>query len=148
MDFKKGRVDIGGIGSCSCLEAALWGVYEGLATSWSLRYPRVLLETDSCEAFEVSTPSNYCKVEYFIISSILEMISRSWEVRIVFVRRKGNALADAMSRLVQPESLEYRRWLEPLIVVRDIALVDVSPVVPLQPAANGYGWARLVNRIV
>ncbi|KAK8540080.1 hypothetical protein V6N12_046373 [Hibiscus sabdariffa] len=106
-----------GIGSYSCLEAELWGIYEGLAIAWSLSYPRVLIETDSREAYEIIMSSNTQKVGSFALSSIFALMSCSWEVQLVFVRREGNEVADVMSRLVYPESLKYRRWLEPPLAV-------------------------------
>ncbi|KAK8984657.1 hypothetical protein V6N11_008421 [Hibiscus sabdariffa] len=43
---------------CSCLEAELGGIYEGLATTWSLQYSHVILETDSREAYDIILSSN------------------------------------------------------------------------------------------
>ncbi|KAK9026183.1 hypothetical protein V6N11_039029 [Hibiscus sabdariffa] len=113
-----------GIGSCSCLEAEFWGIYEGLATAWSLRYPRVIIETDNREAYETIVSSNSRKVGSSILPSIFELLSRSWEVQVGFVRREGNVVADVISRLVLPNSLEYRRWLEIPLAVRDLVMAD------------------------
>ncbi|KAK9006001.1 hypothetical protein V6N11_035055 [Hibiscus sabdariffa] len=50
--------------------------------------------------------SNSRKVGSSILSSIFELLSRPWEVHVAFVRREGNVVADAISRLVLPDSLE------------------------------------------
>ncbi|KAL4378406.1 hypothetical protein GQ457_02G013150 [Hibiscus cannabinus] len=113
-----------GIGSCSCLEAEFWGIYEGLATAWSLRYPRVFIETDNREAYEAIVSSNSRKVGSSILPSIFELLSRSWEVQVGFVRREGNVVADAISRLVLPTSLEYRCWLEVPLAIRELVMAD------------------------
>ncbi|KAK9016946.1 hypothetical protein V6N11_079438 [Hibiscus sabdariffa] len=118
------------IGSCSCREAKLWGIYEGVATAWSLRYPQVLLETDSREAYEIIISSNSHRIGSSILPSIFELMSRAWEVRFAFVRREDNEVANAMSRLVFPESLEYRRWFEPPLAVRDVFLKEANLVAP------------------
>ncbi|KAK8987814.1 hypothetical protein V6N11_027553 [Hibiscus sabdariffa] len=125
------------IGSCSCLQAELWRIYEGLATAWSLRYPRVLIETDSREAFEVIMSSNPRKIGSSVLPSIFELRSRSWEVRFAFDRCEGNAVADAMLRPVCPDSLEYRRWLEVPPAVRDMVLAETNLVAPLKSAVTG-----------
>ncbi|KAK8494732.1 hypothetical protein V6N12_076184 [Hibiscus sabdariffa] len=66
--------------------------------------------------------SNSRKVGSSILSSIFELLSRPWEVHVAFVRREGNVVADAISRLVLPDSLEYRRWLEVPLAVQDLVL--------------------------
>ncbi|KAL4334150.1 hypothetical protein GQ457_07G011810 [Hibiscus cannabinus] len=116
-----------GLGSCSCLEAEFWGIYEGLATAWSLQYTRVIIETDNREAYEAIASSNSRKFGSSILPSIFELLSRSWEVRVSFVRREGNVVADAISRLVLPTSLEYRRWLEVPLAIRELVMADGIP---------------------
>ncbi|KAK8572776.1 hypothetical protein V6N12_028819 [Hibiscus sabdariffa] len=54
----------------------------------------------------------------------------------VFVRREGNGVADAMSRLIVPESLEYQRWLEPPLAVRDVVLREANPHTSLNSAEH------------
>ncbi|KAK8991387.1 hypothetical protein V6N11_062402 [Hibiscus sabdariffa] len=79
--------------------------------------------------------SNSRKVRSSIMSSIFELLSRSWEVHFAFIRREGNAMADAMSRLVHPP-LEYRHWLETPLAVRDLVLTDVNLKTPLNSAVS------------
>ncbi|KAK9033540.1 hypothetical protein V6N11_049727 [Hibiscus sabdariffa] len=117
------------IGICSCLEAKLWGIYEGLVTAWSLRYTRVLLETDSREAYDTILSRNLWKVGPSVISSIFEILSRQWEAHFSFIRREGNRVVDTMARLVLPGSLDHHRWMDPPLAVRDIVLIDGSHIV-------------------
>ncbi|KAL4323748.1 hypothetical protein GQ457_11G010860 [Hibiscus cannabinus] len=53
---------------------------------------------------------------------------RSWKLRFSFVRREG--MADAMTCLVLPGSLYYRRWLKPPLAVCDKLLVDEGHTAP------------------
>ncbi|KAK8490963.1 hypothetical protein V6N11_041872 [Hibiscus sabdariffa] len=118
------------IGICSCLEAKLWGIYEGLATAWSLRYTRVLLETDNRKAYDTVLNRNLRNVGSSIISSIFEILSRQWEVRFSFIRREGNRVADAMACLVLLGFLDHCRWMDPPLAVQDIVLMDGSHTIP------------------
>ncbi|KAL4308781.1 hypothetical protein GQ457_01G005780 [Hibiscus cannabinus] len=76
----------------------LRGSYNRLESELS----RMILETNSLKVYEILVSSNSRNVGSSVISSIFVLISRSWEVRFAFVRREGNMLADAMSRLVRP----------------------------------------------
>ncbi|KAK8527668.1 hypothetical protein V6N12_054873 [Hibiscus sabdariffa] len=66
------------IGSCSCLEVEFWGIYEGLATAWSLGYSHVILETDSREAYDTIVSRNDAAnaIERLVRSGSLEY--RCW----------------------------------------------------------------------
>ncbi|KAL4272858.1 hypothetical protein GQ457_13G019130 [Hibiscus cannabinus] len=76
------------------------------------------------EAYEAIASSNSRKVGSSILPSIFELLSCSWEVQVSFVRREGNVVADAISRLVLPTSLEYRRWLEVPLAIRELVMAD------------------------
>ncbi|XP_039024650.1 uncharacterized protein LOC120157646 [Hibiscus syriacus] len=38
------------IGTCSVLDAELWGIFEGLKLAWHMQLPAVIIETDSSDA--------------------------------------------------------------------------------------------------
>ncbi|KAK9018240.1 hypothetical protein V6N11_001218 [Hibiscus sabdariffa] len=63
--------------------------------------------SSSHEAFDIILSSQKTMSSTF--PSILEMLACSWEIRFAFVCRESNVVAETMSRLVHPESLEYRR---------------------------------------
>ncbi|KAK9007856.1 hypothetical protein V6N11_074772 [Hibiscus sabdariffa] len=96
---------------------------------------------DSREAYETIMSSNSRKVRSSILSSIFELLSRHWEVHVAFVRHEGNVVADAISRLVLTDSLEYRRWLEVPLAVQDLVLADGNFEAPIQtqfPTQRAY----------
>ncbi|KAK9046224.1 hypothetical protein V6N11_052119 [Hibiscus sabdariffa] len=76
-------------------------------------------------------PMGWVKVGSSVLPSIFEMMTRPWELRFSFVRHESIAVADAMARLVHPKSLDYRRWWEPPLVVRDVLLADERHVAPM-----------------
>ncbi|KAK8538746.1 hypothetical protein V6N12_034454 [Hibiscus sabdariffa] len=99
--------------------ASCGGVGRHSESRWCFGFAK-----DSCEAYETIMSSNSRKVESSILSSIFELLSRPWEAHVAFVRREGNVVADAISRLVLSDSLEYRRWLEVPLAVQDLVLAD------------------------
>ncbi|KAK8564794.1 hypothetical protein V6N12_058376 [Hibiscus sabdariffa] len=117
--------------SCSCLKVEFWGIYEGLTKAWSLGYSRVILGMDGRKAYDINLSYNLRKVGSYGLLSIFKMMTCPWEFRFAFVCHEGNALADAMARLIYPGSLEYRHWLDHLLVVRDVLLVDREDSVPM-----------------
>ncbi|KAK8492365.1 hypothetical protein V6N11_066175 [Hibiscus sabdariffa] len=48
-----------------------------------------------------------------LMSGLLEMQHRPWEIQFSFIKRKGNVPADLMARLAWHGSPEYRRYMEP-----------------------------------
>ncbi|KAK8510054.1 hypothetical protein V6N11_029049 [Hibiscus sabdariffa] len=69
------------------------------------------------------------------------LASYGGEVHVAFVRREGNAVADAISRLVLPDSLEYRRWLEVPLAVWDLVSADGNFEAPIRshfPSQRAY----------
>ncbi|KAL4367798.1 hypothetical protein GQ457_05G016360 [Hibiscus cannabinus] len=112
------------LGLCSVLEAELWGVYEGLTTAWSLGYPRVIVEMDCRDAYDMLVHGNPRHLGSSLLPGILELQQRCWEIQFRFTCREGNIPADIMSRLVQKGTLAYHRYLDPPLTVRDALDAD------------------------
>ncbi|KAL4280940.1 hypothetical protein GQ457_03G011290 [Hibiscus cannabinus] len=112
------------LGLCSVLEAELWGVYEGLATAWSLGYTRVIMEMDCRDAYEMLAEGNPRRLGSSLLSGLLEMRQRSWDIQFHFIRREGNQAADLMARLAWQGTPEYCRYMDPPLVIRDILISD------------------------
>ncbi|KAK8985572.1 hypothetical protein V6N11_068825 [Hibiscus sabdariffa] len=128
------------IGVCSCLEAKLWGIYEGLAIAWSLSCPRIIIETDSREVYDTILSFNSRENGSSVLSSIFEMMSRQWKLRFSFLRREDNGVADAMARLILPGSLDYHHWLEPPLAVCNKLLANEGLTTP--PGATDANCVR------
>ncbi|KAK8564112.1 hypothetical protein V6N12_036243 [Hibiscus sabdariffa] len=65
-------------------------------------------------------------------------MARPWELRFSFVWCESNGVTDVMTCLVHPRSLDYRRWLEPPLTVRNVSLVDEEYVVPMDNTDASY----------
>ncbi|KAK9041594.1 hypothetical protein V6N11_016688 [Hibiscus sabdariffa] len=112
------------LGLCSVLEAELWGVYEGLTTAWSLGYPRVIVEMDCRDAYDMLVHGNPRHLGSSLLPGILELQQCCWEIQFRFTCREGNIPTDIMSRLVQIGTLAYHRYLDPPLTVRDALDAD------------------------
>ncbi|KAK8583606.1 hypothetical protein V6N12_067870 [Hibiscus sabdariffa] len=88
---------------------------------------QVPLHDHSTARWEAS-PMGCVKVGSSVLPSIFEIMDQPWELRFSFVRREGNVVTDVVARLLHPESLDYQRWLKPLLVVRDVLLADEGHV--------------------
>ncbi|KAK9005371.1 hypothetical protein V6N11_042807 [Hibiscus sabdariffa] len=101
------RNDIGGwnfgftkvIGVCNVLEAESWGVYEGFATAWSLRLPRVIMETNCEDAVELLNRNREGIATSSLLPHIFELIDRYWSIRVYWVSRTGQCWGGAMTKL-------------------------------------------------
>ncbi|KAL4334884.1 hypothetical protein GQ457_07G032640 [Hibiscus cannabinus] len=112
------------LGLCSVLEAELWGVYDGLATAWSLGYTRVIMEMDCRDAYEMLAEGNPHRLGSSLLSSLLEMRQRSWDIQFHFIRKEGNQAANLMAQLAWRGTPEYCRYMDPPLVIRDILISD------------------------
>ncbi|KAL4304437.1 hypothetical protein GQ457_10G025090 [Hibiscus cannabinus] len=101
------------LGLCSALEAELWGVFEGLATAWSLGFPRVIVEMDCHDVYEMVALGNPKQLGSSLMAGILELQHRSWEIKFNFIKREGNVPADLMASLAWNGPPEYRRYMVP-----------------------------------
>ncbi|KAG7594142.1 Reverse transcriptase zinc-binding domain [Arabidopsis thaliana x Arabidopsis arenosa] len=86
------------IGVCSAMLAELWGVYYGLYVAWEKGYRRVVLESDS--ALVVGYLQSGIEETHplaFLVRMCHGFISRDWIVRVTFVYREANRLADGLA---------------------------------------------------
>ncbi|KAK8580281.1 hypothetical protein V6N12_070562 [Hibiscus sabdariffa] len=114
------------LGLCSSLDAELWGVYEGLATAWSLSFSRIIIETDCRDAYEMVAHGNPRQLGSSLLSGLIELQHRPWEIQFSFVRREGNVPADIMAQLAWRGYPEYRRYMEPPLEVSDALQLDME----------------------
>ncbi|KAL4341500.1 hypothetical protein GQ457_08G015450 [Hibiscus cannabinus] len=117
------------IGACSTLKAELWGIYEGVATVWSLRFPQVIVETDSTEAYKALVHNNHKCICSSVLPYIGDIVSRNWRVGFSFVQREGNAAANSMVRLAWDGPIEYKRFIEPPPGILDLLEQDAMKLV-------------------
>ncbi|KAF7820682.1 putative ribonuclease H protein At1g65750 family [Senna tora] len=87
------------LGSCTSIQAELWGVYSGLVTAQRYGFHRIIIETDSlvaCEMVQGVLPhAHLCAL---LVGHICELLNKEWEVKLQHTYREGNSAADAMAR--------------------------------------------------
>ncbi|KAK9148919.1 hypothetical protein Scep_007676 [Stephania cephalantha] len=62
------------LGSCSVLDAELWGVLTRLRTAWQMEVDKLCLEVDSLEAYELISANNLNSSQSSVVSLIKEMV--------------------------------------------------------------------------
>ncbi|KAL4366710.1 hypothetical protein GQ457_05G024230 [Hibiscus cannabinus] len=113
MGFTK-RID-----TCSALEAELWGIFEGLQTTWSLDLRNVIVETDYLKAFNLIMKPSTTGSCSMLTPYIMELIARAWNVQLTHVVREGNVLADMIAKLdLNEDFIVHRLSLPPACCVR------------------------------
>ncbi|KAK9027708.1 hypothetical protein V6N11_067531 [Hibiscus sabdariffa] len=90
------------------------GVYEGLATAWSLGFFRVIVEMDCRDTYEMIAHGNSRHLRSSLLAGAMELQHRPWVVHFSFIRREGNVPVDMMARLAWYSSPENRHYMEPL----------------------------------
>ncbi|KAK8988248.1 hypothetical protein V6N11_065844 [Hibiscus sabdariffa] len=68
------------IGICSTYDTELWTIYEGLSTTWSLDYSKVIIETNNKEAYRSLSVNNRMMIGSSFCAHFASMINRDWEV--------------------------------------------------------------------
>ncbi|KAF7835216.1 hypothetical protein G2W53_010075 [Senna tora] len=69
------------IGSCSSLEAELWGVLSGLEIAWEKDFKKILVEVDSTVAVDIIL--NGCSSNHFcrnLVDRIRVLLGRDWDL--------------------------------------------------------------------
>ncbi|KAK8477357.1 hypothetical protein V6N11_021587 [Hibiscus sabdariffa] len=114
------------VGVCSVLDSDMWGLYEGLLSTWSLHIHYLIAETDSLDAYRLITEPDVVCGGSTLLPHILELISRPWDVRVQHICRSSNGLADRMANLASPSDLLIHRYVDPPHVCRDIIVSEAA----------------------
>ncbi|CAL1380493.1 unnamed protein product [Linum trigynum] len=96
---------VSNLGSCSATLAELWAIYHGLRLVWNKGYKTIIIESDSQLAIQlVKNRSDPLHPYAALLSTIRRKISLDWVVNLVHTYRKGNRVADWLSKysLVYP----------------------------------------------
>ncbi|KAL4304475.1 hypothetical protein GQ457_10G002790 [Hibiscus cannabinus] len=94
------------IGRSSVLVVELWAIREGLNQAWNGGFRQVELETDNAEAARICNGLSTVMQSSVLVSDIQEWLQRSWHVRVRYVDRASNAVADTLAKLGQRTLLQ------------------------------------------
>ncbi|KAF5957930.1 hypothetical protein HYC85_005155 [Camellia sinensis] len=86
------------IGSSSILVAKLWGIWKGLQLAWMHGHRRVVLETDSAEAFEAIGKEPSMQPQFNICQESWDLLNQDWECDVQLIWREANRCADFLAR--------------------------------------------------
>ncbi|KAK8985696.1 hypothetical protein V6N11_068940 [Hibiscus sabdariffa] len=101
------------IGICTVVEAELWGVYEGLLPAWSIGCVKLIIEVDNAVVVDLIHNYNSGESTFALVSHIVTLMNRSWQVEITHVLREGNDLADSMVKIAGVDDFICCRFLSP-----------------------------------
>ncbi|KAK8607827.1 hypothetical protein V6N13_023277 [Hibiscus sabdariffa] len=105
------------IGRCSVIVVELWTISDGLRHAWDGGFRRVELETNNAEAANICNGLSSTLQHGVLVSTIHDLLQRSWQVRIRHVGRSGNAVADKLARLGQQCMLQGSYFAAPAVEV-------------------------------
>ncbi|KAK8993366.1 hypothetical protein V6N11_033467 [Hibiscus sabdariffa] len=123
----KGNVDAAvnvSNGRSSVLVAELWAIREGLYQAWNDGFRHVELETDNVEAARICNGLSTAMQNSVLVSEIQEWLQRCWHVRVRYVDRASNAVADTLAKLGQRTLLQGGYFRHPPVEV--LALVEAE----------------------
>lgn len=123
-------------GMCTPLEAELWGMHTGLNQAWEKGYRRVELETDCAKAVKlVNDSEDYEGTARNLVELCRNLKKRRWDVKINYIPREQNRVADAFAKRGQNQHEDYR-WVDdppldimPLLRQDEIGLLDNATTV-------------------
>ncbi|KAE8695417.1 hypothetical protein F3Y22_tig00110716pilonHSYRG00263 [Hibiscus syriacus] len=81
---------------CSTFQAEVWALYDGLMLAWNSVLQNVEVEIDNKEAVDTLNDAPL-KHETALIRRVRELLQRQWNVKLSYVSREGNEVADAMA---------------------------------------------------
>ncbi|KAK8532474.1 hypothetical protein V6N12_053914 [Hibiscus sabdariffa] len=87
-------------------------------------FPRVIVEMDCHDAYEMVALGNPKQLGSSLMSGILELQHRSWKIKFNFIKMEGNVPADLIASLAWNGSPEYRRYMTPPSTVLEAIQLD------------------------
>ncbi|CAL1399589.1 unnamed protein product [Linum trigynum] len=93
------------LGTCSAVQAELWGIYHGLGVAWQAGSRTLIVESDSQMALQLIEKRNdLVHPQATLLTAIRRRIAQDWVVKLVHTYREGNRVADWLSKhsLVYP----------------------------------------------
>lgn len=108
------------------LLAELLAIKHGLEFAWDLGF-RMECETDSLEAVSIIQNNNWTQfhVHAAIIMHILELLDRTWVVKLTHIYRNANSCADYLAKLGVKQVVDVKRWGDAPREMGSLLLADV-----------------------
>lgn len=95
------------IGQCTVLEAEQLAMIRGADVAWEKGYRKVILESDSKTLVEMLKDMKSYDLCSLLCLQLQEYMAREWDLRIVYIPRKRNRLADLLAKEGLSRSVFY-----------------------------------------
>ncbi|KAK8579321.1 hypothetical protein V6N12_069647 [Hibiscus sabdariffa] len=128
------------VGRCSVLVAELWALHDMLHCAWDRGFHKVLIESDCLEVIRILQQTSPSLSSTGLVASILRLTEYDWELVIRHVPRKGNALADRLSKWGRIHSPETVILVHPPLTLN--ALVNAEKGSGLRDPLLVQDWLR------
>ncbi|KAI7982103.1 hypothetical protein LOK49_LG15G01730 [Camellia lanceoleosa] len=73
-------------------------MWKGLQLAWSHGYRRVILETDSAEAFQAIQKATALHPQFNICQEVWELLHQDWVCDVHLIWREANGCADILAK--------------------------------------------------
>ena len=117
------------MGTCSVLNAKLWGAVHGLRLAWDKKCLKVVLEMDNQLAVNMIKGSmQVCNRSKALVLEIRRMLTWNWEVTITHSYREGNRCADFLANASFNFPFGFYPLHAPFQGLRDLLMQDIMGV--------------------
>lgn len=106
------------IGFCDPYSAEEWAIFEGLKLAWDFGVKHLILESDARDLI-LRLEGGGFQTGSLLFEQIKALLCREWQVKLCYIPRDLNRLADALAKLgvSRTDIMEYcparlQRWLD------------------------------------
>ncbi|KAK8580543.1 hypothetical protein V6N12_070809 [Hibiscus sabdariffa] len=97
-----------GVGCCSVFLAKMWAIHDGLRRAWDTGCRRVEVENDNKEAANIVNQVSLAFTGSALVQAIWSSMQQDWLVRVRYVPRETNEVADKLAAMGRGQSMEGR----------------------------------------
>ncbi|KAK8568885.1 hypothetical protein V6N13_106766 [Hibiscus sabdariffa] len=99
-------------------------MYLGLHYAWEWGVRKVILEVDSADTVLAVTNRHKGSAQLSILTQVLVLVDKVWEVQVYRVPRRVNWVADGLAKTARINSLDCDYFETPLAGIDELLLVD------------------------
>ncbi|CAL1405542.1 unnamed protein product [Linum trigynum] len=104
------------------------GIAIGLRMAWEEGARQIQVQTDSRTSMELIWESAGTHPHYILVSQILQLLSRDWQVELKHVFREGNVAADYLASLGHSLSVGEHTITEPSSTLNHLLLYGIMGI--------------------
>ncbi|XP_061350333.1 uncharacterized protein LOC133295506 [Gastrolobium bilobum] len=128
------------IGSCIPLHAELWALLKGLDFAWKHGWRKLVLETDSSQAFSLLTNHGNDTRKLPLVAKIRVFLQKEWTVLLNKIPRSSNTCADWIAKKALEDSFGLNSITSPHSDLLNLLATDL-----LDPGLNLDTVRRIIG---